>query len=964
MTKFYLSLIFFYGTLALTYGQDRYWIATAAGNWSDENNWSTVSGGTGPATPPSTLESAIFNGVNGAHGDCILTSNVNIANITLQASYLGMVDLQQNTLTIAGTGIFSGGEILALLSGNIMLNNTVNVTFSGTLFNAPLTGTSARIFFNGSEFNRPVQVTKTGNNLDTSSGGNIFNAVTSITNSSSQFLVLAAFNPDIFNDALTVTNNGAGGIKLANNTADNEFNGNIVLNCTAGSGIYFSHDSQLANSTLAVGRTLQIGVNGFTSGNLRLMGFQQLGNTLQTLTLTNAASFRIGVNSVFNGPVIVDAPRIQLNGGTFHNSVQFIKRNSATDQNDGGNIFNGPASFINNSLGIWTFAGVKNDAYNSATTFYNAANGTISVSSPNNSIFNGNITVTCPNANGSILFGNNGGTSTLSDSYKILIGDDGYAGTLSLWHFVQQGNTPQTIDIDGTIRLGNFNNAATTIFNADLSVMAPNIRLEGAIFHGSLYAEKTGGTAEVNNQGNNTFNGITTLVNASTAVWRFGVTNPDIFTGDVNFIQASTGALQPGYTTGCIFQGDVYFESASTITVGEGNGVCSFTGNNNQTISASATTQRPIINRLVVNKPIGNLTLETNLSVGVYASFLSGIVATTGETALNFADNAMVQDVSNQSYVTGTVIKTGNDAFTFPIGADGFYRPIGISTPQNTTHAFSARYFHENQELGNDLITGLHSISNCEYWILNRVIGNSNVFVTLSWDENVCGVYDIADMNQLRVGSWDGSQWINAGNGGTTGSTSLGTIVTDNAQNTYAAFTLSTETDDNVLPVIWSYFVAQLTEHGHAKLTWATADEWNADYFSIERSENGDDFNSIGIMNSIGDSFDQRIYEFIDENYIKGEVYYRIKQVDTDGAYSYSKTIFFKSSNNVFFFYPNPVSELLYFLTIDNYFIYTRDNQLIKIVHQSNQVDLAELKSGVYLVRNTMGETKRLIVIK
>ncbi len=76
-------------------------------------------------------------------------------------------------------------------------------------------------------------------------------------------------------------------------------------------------------------------------------------------------------------------------------------------------------------------------------------------------------------------------------------------------------------------------------------------------------------------------------------------------------------------------------------------------------------------------------------------------------------------------------------------------------------------------------------------------------------------------------------------------------------------------------------------------LSWETVTEINNSYFSIEKSSNGTNFQSIGTINGAGTSNSPKQYTFTDDkpNYINQ---YRLKQVDLDGRSTYSKILFVK----------------------------------------------------------------------
>ncbi len=74
-------------------------------------------------------------------------------------------------------------------------------------------------------------------------------------------------------------------------------------------------------------------------------------------------------------------------------------------------------------------------------------------------------------------------------------------------------------------------------------------------------------------------------------------------------------------------------------------------------------------------------------------------------------------------------------------------------------------------------------------------------------------------------------------------------------------------------------------------LRWGTASETENDYFSIERSQDGVNFDAIGTIDGAGNSIQALSYEFMDKNAPAGMSYYRIAQVDFDGTTSQSNVV-------------------------------------------------------------------------
>lgn len=97
------------------------------------------------------------------------------------------------------------------------------------------------------------------------------------------------------------------------------------------------------------------------------------------------------------------------------------------------------------------------------------------------------------------------------------------------------------------------------------------------------------------------------------------------------------------------------------------------------------------------------------------------------------------------------------------------------------------------------------------------------------------------------------------------------------------------------VPVTWLSLSAKATKEGNV-LSWATAVEKNSDYFWIERSREGIEFEQIGKIAGQGNSSAPHDYKYTDLQPGVGISYYRLKQVDFDGGYSYSTIISARSA--------------------------------------------------------------------
>ena len=96
-----------------------------------------------------------------------------------------------------------------------------------------------------------------------------------------------------------------------------------------------------------------------------------------------------------------------------------------------------------------------------------------------------------------------------------------------------------------------------------------------------------------------------------------------------------------------------------------------------------------------------------------------------------------------------------------------------------------------------------------------------------------------------------------------------------------------------------------------AYLQWTTSSEQNNKGFDVEKTVDGIHFKSIGYVKGAGNSTTSRSYAFVDSDFNQ-TTYYRLKQTDFDGQYSYSNTITLTSDNaknNVAKAFPNPLSS-------------------------------------------------------
>lgn len=97
------------------------------------------------------------------------------------------------------------------------------------------------------------------------------------------------------------------------------------------------------------------------------------------------------------------------------------------------------------------------------------------------------------------------------------------------------------------------------------------------------------------------------------------------------------------------------------------------------------------------------------------------------------------------------------------------------------------------------------------------------------------------------------------------------------------------------------------------QLNWETLSEQNVSHFEIERSTDGTVFGKIGNCAAKGNSNEKTMYSFLDASAVGATVFYRLKMVDLDGAFTYSRVITIKNDNSLLTLslFPNPVKGVL-----------------------------------------------------
>jgi hypothetical protein len=160
------------------------------------------------------------------------------------------------------------------------------------------------------------------------------------------------------------------------------------------------------------------------------------------------------------------------------------------------------------------------------------------------------------------------------------------------------------------------------------------------------------------------------------------------------------------------------------------------------------------------------------------------------------------------------------------------------------------------------------------------------------------------------------------------------------------------------------YFTAERVSRSNL-IKWASLQEFNNDYYEVERSVNGKDFISVGRVAGERDSYSEKPYRLEDDNPLPGKSFYRLKQVDIDGNIKYFRVVSINRSDMPYvdLSFENPVSA--------NLVLNVQTNQLgklnLRVISMQGQVIFSEtikcMKGENYFYKNfsTLPQGKYII---
>lgn len=408
--------------------------------------------------------------------------------------------------------------------------------------------------------------------------------------------------------------------------------------------------------------------------------------------------------------------------------------------------------------------------------------------------------------------------------------------------------------------------------------------------------------------------------------------------GSGNYLNEDAGGASDGEIDidgTIIVEGDWTNNSANNVFINRDNdGTVKLKGTTTQTVGGTGTTT---FENLTINNNIAAgsaVSLSVNATVGNALTLTDGVTSTGANYLImtsTTAGNLLPATPTDASFVNGNLrryITSNTNTYAFPVG-DG----------TATTNFYLA-------ELINGSLTGITYIdSKFATLVAGGTLGvteEGTAYTSVAtegvWylDPNSApsgGNYDLKcytanfsglDDNKFSIlsrptASSDAANWTCSpcgfGDPGLNANGGAGRMVADGYALRLGMTGFSQKGLGKTpvpLPIELISFYSKCEDDG-VRISWVTASESNNDYFTIEKSTNGTDFIMVEMVNGAGTSNNILYYNLFDEEISEMNTYYRLKQTDLDGEFTYSEMVIincFKDEEDVgFAIMPNPARD-------------------------------------------------------
>jgi hypothetical protein len=357
----------------------------------------------------------------------------------------------------------------------------------------------------------------------------------------------------------------------------------------------------------------------------------------------------------------------------------------------------------------------------------------------------------------------------------------------------------------------------------------------------------------------------------------------------------------------------------------------------------------------------------------------------SGSSTLNSQFCISVNNVANNSIAPANALLIDDCGVTYNGTTNGGYYPSGTSTGSNNLDGATTTATGVS-ETGDDVSFVVNNISwfkfcsvnagtyNVQFDVVSCVFtgtsSGSQMAILRGTDNSMTNIWQATNPTQPATPIQTSPSFTLAANG-------CAYLVVDGFAGdacTYSYVLTETSGSCRLLP-IELFSLNAVDKNKYVEITWATSSEINNDYFEVEKSTNGVDFFSIERIEGSGMSANAIFYSAKDYNPSSGVSYYRIKQVDFDGKFSFSKIISITRNASIsdFLISPNPANENMN-ISFNSEFSIKANVQILNytgskilsfetnIIKGENiiPVEIKDIESGIYIIKISGENSKDL----
>lgn len=662
-------------------------------------------------------------------------------------------------------------------------------------------------------------------------------------------------------------------------------------NITIGTGDYIIYQSVTdisGGSAATLTATTSGGVLDIQAGTTTFEGNASFSNFF--LTIRNGATLILGATTLNNGNTInIEA------GGTL------IINGNLTNSNSGGTFTLNGVVYVNGD--------------------YTTNNGNIDVGGSGDIITTGTIF----NQGSSDVFGSNQDCNTGPCSGRNLCS---YSNTISTGNqTLCSGSTPAVINANAVSSSPTYIwEASTTSATSGFNTAPGTSNLED--YTPSALTQTTWIRRKVIQGG---CTGITPAVQISivpsSGGWKGTTTDWNTNTNWCNNtvptsatdVAISTGVPNMPQITATSFCNNLTIGSGASVTINGSNSFSIF-GNlvnngslttNTSTVTMAGATQQTLsgsainFNNLTINNTASS---SPQVTVNGFVNVLGTLTMTTGDLNLsgyNLTLGSNAGSTGTLTYTAGriingdftrwmstTVIPDGNNRGLFPMGSSSYNRPLYVSYPATAPNPGGRIKVSHTPATTVSVVNVVDGASTIQlrqdsYWTISTNGLSGGTFNLRAGGTGFGTIQEVSDLRLMLASSVVATAGTNSGTISDPRVNRTGLSLTNLANSFYIG---SVDPANTTLPIELLSFTAK-NIHTGVQLDWTTASEKDFDFFSIEHAVDGINFRELAQQNGKGGLKQRADYDFLHETPALGKNYYRLKSVDLDGSFEYSKLV-------------------------------------------------------------------------